>query len=65
MASKKKKSAKTYKVLVLDNGREYELVGETGKYWLCKGTQFRKSAHRDAVVETRKIEQPDEPKAEE
>ena len=33
-------SAKRY--LTMENGDKYEIVGESGKYYFCKGTQFRK-----------------------
>lgn len=62
--SSKKKAKKTYKVLVLDGGKEYDLVKETGKYWVCNGAKFNKSL-RNGKVETRKIEQPEDPKKDE
>ena len=55
----KKKAKKTYKVLILDGRKEYDLVGETGKYWICNGTKFNKS-RRKGKVETREIEQPEQ-----
>lgn len=33
----------TNKILVLNDGREFKITGETGKYWICKNAQFRKS----------------------
>ena len=35
-----KQEAKTY--LVMKDGKRYELTGESGKYYLCGATQFRK-----------------------
>lgn len=34
---------KTKRVLRLDTGQEFEIVSERGRYYVCKGTQFRKS----------------------
>lgn len=28
--------------VVLKNGKKYEVISETGKYWVCKNNQFRK-----------------------
>ena len=39
MGNKKTKK----KVLVLKSGERIPVVGEKGKYWLCRGAQFRKS----------------------
>lgn len=30
------------KILVFNDGRELVITGETGKYWLCGKTQYRK-----------------------
>lgn len=35
--------AKTKKMLVLKSGDSYEILDERGRYYKCKGTQFRKS----------------------
>lgn len=45
----KKKTAKK-RIFVLKNGDRYEITGETGKYWLCGPTQFRKLAERGRIV---------------
>lgn len=34
-----------------ENGKEYEVISETWKYWICKNTQFRKLS---VVFEERK-----------
>ena len=36
--------AETKKTLWLKNGKKYGVTGESGRYWLCKGTQFRKGS---------------------
>lgn len=40
MASKKKEIIGH---VVTEDGKKYEVTGETRKYWICKNTQFRKS----------------------
>ena len=37
----KKNKAETF--LVMKNGDRYKIVGENERYWLCEGTQFKKS----------------------
>lgn len=44
-----KKKAKTKKVYVLHSGGTYDVIEETGKYYICPETQFRKSAKRGAL----------------
>lgn len=46
-----KKKAKTKKVFVLSNGDRYDVTGETGKYYVCGDTQFRKLGGRGEIVE--------------
>ena len=29
--------------LTTKSGKKYEVIGENGKYWICKNTQFRKA----------------------
>lgn len=41
---------KTKKVYILSNGERYDVTGETGRYFLCGETQFRKAARRGKVV---------------
>lgn len=36
----KKKEVLGY--VVAENGKRYEVIGENGKYWICKNNQFRK-----------------------
>lgn len=55
--AKKKTSAKTKRVFALKNGDEYDVISETGKYYICNGTQFRKSANR-GVIWLKEIEEP-------
>ena len=45
-----KKKVKVVRYLLLPNGERFEITGETGKYWLCGDTQFRKS-HGWAVLD--------------
>lgn len=53
--AKKKTAAKTAesnikRVYVLADGTTYDILSETGKYYICAyGTQFRKSANRGKV----------------
>ena len=48
--SKKKSAPKSKKVYVLADGTTYDIISETGKYYLCAyGTQFRKAAKRGKV----------------
>lgn len=35
----------------LPDGKRYEIVGENGKFWLCKTTQFRKGRSDYEIVE--------------
>lgn len=54
MSSKKtKKDSGTApaRVVVLKSGKRLPLVGENDRYWLCQGTQFRKSGDQVARVE--------------
>lgn len=37
------KKNRTEAFLVMKNGDRYKVVGENERYWLCEGTQFRKS----------------------
>lgn len=57
MAKKKATSKKTQtKIMyVLDNGAEYEVLSENGKYYICEGTQFRKASAQGKLV---KVEVP-------
>lgn len=42
MASRKKSVAGIKRVLILRNGKTFEVVSENNRFWVCKGTQFRK-----------------------
>ncbi len=60
--SKKNKSAK--KVLTLKSGETFPIIRESGKYWICEGTQFRKSNPAILCIETVKAEKkPEESEA--
>ena len=50
MASKKKAKTKTIFVLHA-TGEQYDVIAETGKYYICNGTQFRKSGNRGVIRE--------------
>ena len=50
-AVKAKKQANTTRFIVYDNHLQFEIVGETDKYWLCEGTQFRKTNPRISIME--------------
>lgn len=45
----KKKKIMGY--VVAENGKKYEVIDDTWKYWICKNTQFRKI---NVVFEKRK-----------
>lgn len=46
-----KKKSKTKQFFVLSETERYEVIGETGKYYLCEGgTQFRKLGGRGTLV---------------
>lgn len=53
MAKKKQTAWKTKTILALRDGSEHEVVSESGKYYFCEGTQFRKMNPNIAAVETR------------
>ena len=36
--------AEMKRTLWMKNGKKHDVIGETGRYWLCKGTQFRKGS---------------------
>lgn len=40
--AKKKEAKETIGTIVAKDGKKYEVMGENGKYWICKNTQFRK-----------------------
>lgn len=40
MAKKKKGGGR---ILRLNTGQEFEIVSENGRYYFCRGTQFRKA----------------------
>ena len=37
-------------VLRFTNGQEMKVLGETSRYWLCEGAQFRKNNPQIAAV---------------
>lgn len=46
-----KKKPKTKLVYILKNGERYDVISDSGKYYVCAGhTQFRKNAHRGELV---------------
>ena len=53
MCAKKKENsaAARERVVVLKSGQRLPLVGENDRYWLCRGTQFRKGGDQVARVE--------------
>ena len=46
----KKKTQTTQLFYVLSNGERYIVTGETGKYYICGETQFRKNANRGKLI---------------
>ena len=56
MAKEKKR------IIVFKDGTRKEIVGENGKYWLCKDTQLRKNNRDIAEVVEEKAEKAEEPK---
>lgn len=67
-AKKRDNSAAPERVVVLKSGRRLPLVGESNKYWLCEGTQFRKGGDQvERVEEVPAVDVPeavDEPETE-
>lgn len=67
-ARKKDGSAAGERVVVLKSGKRIPLVGENDRYWLCEGTQFRKSGDQvERVEEVPAVDVPeavDEPETE-
>ena len=67
-AKKRDNSAAPERVVVLKSGRRLPLVGESTKYWLCEGTQFRKGGDQvERVEEVPAVDVPeavDEPETE-
>ena len=59
-----KKKARTIRFLVFPDGERREITGETGKYWLCGETQFRKARALE-IVEEKAEEKPDAERGEE
>ena len=57
MAKEKKR------IIVFKDGSKKEIIGESGKYWLCKDTQLRKNNSSIAEVVEEKIEKPAETKS--
>lgn len=40
------------KYLLMKGGKKLTVIGETSRYWLCKGTQYRKNSKSiESVVE--------------
>nr|DAG62058.1 MAG TPA: hypothetical protein [Bacteriophage sp.] len=46
------KKASQY-VLKLKTGETFHVIGETARYWLCKGTQFKKTSRQVESVKRR------------
>lgn len=42
--------------LEMKSGKKYEIIGENGRFWLCKGTQFRKTNPDILRVSVKKTE---------
>lgn len=40
-------------VLKLKTGETFDVIGETPRYWLCKGTQFKKTSRQIESVKRR------------
>ena len=40
-------------VLKLKTGETFDVIGETHRYWLCKGTQFKKTSRQIESVKRR------------
>lgn len=49
--------AKTKKILLTNTGREYEITGDNGRFWVCGHTQFRKGSTMIADIKT--VKEPD------
>ena len=53
--------AKNKKVIVTTVGREYEITGENGRFWVCGNTQFRKASPMIAEIKTVKEQKEEKP----
>ena len=47
---------RTARILKLKSGREYEITGENGRFYICEGTAFSKSHPDIALIEQRKVD---------
>lgn len=57
--AKKKEKAKRF--FVLPTGERFEVIGETGRYFICAdGIQFRKSANRGVIEKVKPEEKKEE-----
>lgn len=50
----KKKTQKAKRLLVLKSGATFEILSDSGKYFKCEGTQFRKGNPEILKIETLK-----------
>lgn len=48
------------RTVILKSGRRFKILGETGRYYLCEGTQFSK-ANPD-IVQITETEEPKRPR---
>ena len=46
------------KFILFENGKEYEVKDETSRYWICKGTQFKKSNPKIVDVREEAVKTP-------
>lgn len=46
------KKASQY-VLKLKTGERFDVIGETSRYWMCNGTQFKKTSRQVESVKRR------------
>lgn len=44
--------SKSKKILLTKTGREYEITGDSGRFWVCGHTQFRKGSPMIAEIKT-------------
>lgn len=53
MMAKRKTANNSGRILALETGQTYNVVGETNLYWICEGTQFKKTNEQIQSVTVR------------
>lgn len=53
MMAKRKTENNSGRILALKTGETYNVIGETDLYWICDGTQFKKTNEQIQSVTVR------------